>query len=676
MAIRIPSLRLRTKFLMVGVLTLLSAAFSAVPLVLDKASLYAESVNEAALHRDLGVNRAASQAIQRWRSTWVDAAIKGDASSADKLKIGPAEDAQFLPNNMPIQDVKKREQAQAILAEMRELTAESLTQRKGMEAYAIPGSLIRWHLDAQGEAYGRLREIQSGRQQQGALVELLHKDLPDIIEELEAVYGLLRLGVGTSYASNAQKTQIIFHISAARHIRESLRRPLGEVQASDAALAARLTPMLEAIDAQFDTAQVMAFGFSQTNAAYTPQELEGAFKPAIEQLSALTGILDEALSVRLTQFQTVQSVQMIWTAAGAVIPVLLTLIIFGIIIRSLQQTTEQLQRTARAVAQGDLTVTFKASGNDEMAAIGNAMNHAIGGFRELVTKLIDTAHALTSASLSFANSASDIADKSEEQHLAAHSIAESINRLTGNIVGIADTAQQAERTAVTSGRLSEQGVTKVEDATRQLRLILSEVTASAELMLTLESEADRISKILGFINDVADQTNLLALNAAIEAARAGEAGRGFAVVADEVRKLAERTRQSTKEVAEMVANMQATSRATVEAVNRNAEQMRSGVGAVDAAMDTIGQIRSASSEAQSSVGSITRELDIQREGAMAMAQHAEQISSTSAAATEVVRAAAVSADVMRDLARDLQHLIQRFNIGRAAAVDGGSVHLF
>ncbi|HET6718060.1 MAG TPA: methyl-accepting chemotaxis protein, partial [Rhodocyclaceae bacterium] len=338
------------------------------------------------------------------------------------------------------------------------------------------------------------------------------------------------------------------------------------------------------------------------------------------------------------------------------------------IIRSLQRTTRQLQQTARAVAQGDLTVSFKTDGRDEMAAIGEAMNHAIEGFRELVGKMVDTAQALSEAALISANSASDISGKSVEQHHAAQLIAGSIQGLTQNIVGIADTAKHAEATAVTSGELSQQGVSKVEAATRQLSEILTEVGVSAELMLTLESEAEKISRILGFINEIADQTNLLALNAAIEAARAGEAGRGFAVVADEVRKLAERTRQSTQEVAGMVACMQSTARATVGAVKRNAEQMQCGVASVGEAMRTIAEIRVASHEAQRSVAGITRALENQRSGALEMAASAEQISVTSAASSEVIQSAARSAEAMRQLASELQLLIGRFNTGRPVLV--------
>ena len=678
MSFEFPALRLRTKFLLVGVLTFLSAALSAVPLVAEKSLLHRETVHETELHHALIKTQAAIIAVQRWRDDLVDAAIKNDAAGVEKLKLDAGKVATFIPvlSGPSAPSDKRMALANTIMGDLKALSPEVLTQRKGMDAFEQPGKLVRWLIDSQGEAYGRLREAQGGRQQQGTLVDLLHRDLPGVVEELASVHALMRLGIGSGYASSSQKTQIIFHISAARHLMDALRRPLSEVVVNEPAAMANIAQAVERIDARFETAQLMAFGFSQSNAAYTLPEIDEAFQPVIADLRGVSGTLDAVLLVRLNDFRQIQSGQIFWTAAGAIIPVLLTLIIFGLIIRSLQRTTEQLQFTARAVAKGDLTVRFKTSGNDEMAAIGEAMNGAIAGFGELVTKLIDTAHALTSASLSFASSAGDIANKSEEQHLAAHAIAESINRLTGNIVGIADTAQRAEQTAVTSGRLSEQGVAKVEAATRQLRSILTEVSASAELMLTLESEADRISKILGFINEVADQTNLLALNAAIEAARAGEAGRGFAVVADEVRKLAERTRQSTKEVAEMVSKMQTTSRATVEAVNRNAEQMKVGVSAVDAAMHTIGEIRSASAEAQSSVGTITRELDIQREGAMAMAQHAEQISTTSAQATDVVRTAASSAHVMRDLATELQVLIKRFNIGRAAAVDGGSVQLF
>ena len=668
-----PALRLRTKFIVVGILALLSAAFSAVPLLLEKASLHGEAVREANLHHELKKLDQAALVIQRWRAGLVGEALQADTAARVPTALSAANEALFLPALTGDATVSpaQLEQARLMLAELQSLTPVVLTQRKGMEAFAQPGALVRWLIDARGEAYGRLRDAQRGRQQQAALVDLLHRGLPGVIEELEAVQALLQLGIGGGFASNAHKTQIIFHISAARHLKDAMRRPLGEVAAADPAGAGAIVEALAAIEAKFETAQLMAFGFSQANAAYTLAEVDQTYRPLIDQFRGLAVRLDERLVGYLQEFAAVQANRIGWTAAGAIIPVLLTLLIFTVIIRSLQGTTRQLQLTARAVAQGDLTVSFKTSGRDELAAIGEAMNHAIAGFRELVGKMIDTADALSAAALTSAHSASDISGKSVEQHRAAQVMAATIQGLTRNIVGIADTAQRAEATAVTSGELSQQGVAKVEVATRQLSEILTEVGVSAELMLTLESEAEKISHILGFINDIADQTNLLALNAAIEAARAGEAGRGFAMVADEVRKLAERTRQSTKEVAGMVARMQSTSRATVGAVKRNAEQMQCGVASVGAAMRTIADIRLASHEAQQSVAGITRALENQRSGALEMAASVEQISVSSAAASEVIQSAARSAEAMRQLAGELQVLIGRFNTGRPQPLVAG-----
>jgi len=666
MTIQFPSMRLRTKLIIVCVLTFLSAAFSAVPLVADKAVSLKESVREGAIHGELGKLRKAVTDLQTWRASLVDAAITGDQPIAADLALNDQRLAAFLPQltGDMAPDQAKIDLAQAIATEMKELTPESLTKRKAMDAFDQPGKLIRWLIDRQNDVISRTREDHGGRQQQGALVDLLYQDLPALIEEVESVNALLKLAIGSGYASGALKTKVIFHASAARFMKDGLHRPLNELIPTGSEGGDAIKQSLDVVDTSFETVQLMAFGYAQADTAYTLSEIDQAFQPVRNELRKISLQLEKRLNVRLEEFQHRQSRQIAWTAVGAIVPIAITLLIFIFIIRSLQRTTQQLQATARAVAQGDLTVSFKTSGRDEMASIGDAMNHAIEGFRDLVSHLIDTAHALTKASLGFAETAGDISKKSEEQHMAAMAIAESIQRLTGNIVGIANTAQLAETTAVKSGQLSQQGVAKVESATNQLRSILHEVSSSAELMHSLESEAEEISKILGFINEIADQTNLLALNAAIEAARAGEAGRGFAVVADEVRKLAERTRQSTQEVGVMVARMQQTSRATVGAVNRNAEQMQSGVGAVDSAMKTISEIRLASEEAQRSVETITRELDFQRDSAVVMADHAEQISATSAAATQVVADAAESAELMKKLATEMQALIGRFKINQ------------
>ncbi|HET6718267.1 MAG TPA: hypothetical protein VFH22_01390, partial [Rhodocyclaceae bacterium] len=268
MAFRFPALSLRTKFIAVGLLTLLSAAFSAVPLVADKASLHGETIREAELHRHLKQLDGAALAIQRWRSALVGAAIKGETSAPDAASLVGVETSlqSVLAADSAVAQAS-RDEARRLLDELKSLTPDALTQRKGMDAFALPGALVGWSIDVRGEAYGRLREAQGGRQQAATLVDLLHRDLPGVIEELEAVHALLQLGIGSGYASNTQQTQIIFHISAARHLKDALRRPLQEVAATDPAGAGAITAALEAIEARFETAQLMAFGYSQANAA-------------------------------------------------------------------------------------------------------------------------------------------------------------------------------------------------------------------------------------------------------------------------------------------------------------------------------------------------------------------------------------------------------------------------
>jgi methyl-accepting chemotaxis protein len=193
-----------------------------------------------------------------------------------------------------------------------------------------------------------------------------------------------------------------------------------------------------------------------------------------------------------------------------------------------------------------------------------------------------------------------------------------------------------------------------------MRKISDAVQSSSQIVEDLGRQSDHITSIVNTIKEIADQTNLLALNAAIEAARAGEQGRGFAVVADEVRKLAERTSLSTKEISEMVAKIQNGTRCAVSSMQAGVHQVSSGVELANQAGNSINQIRDGSLRVSAVVNGISDSISEQSVASTDIAQQLEAIAQMSEESAIAVRQTAESARHLQTLSTDLRQMVAQF----------------
>jgi len=257
---------------------------------------------------------------------------------------------------------------------------------------------------------------------------------------------------------------------------------------------------------------------------------------------------------------------------GLVIAALVALLIV-LIVRSI---TQPLQHAVDAMANiasgdGDLTRTLDTQGNDELSALSRHFNAFTEKLRQVIKHSLDSAGQLDAAARNLGDVAGQSQQHSEQQSQQMELVATAINEVTYGVQDVAKNAEHAATEVHTAEEQALQGQQNIEGSLRQINALSATIDQAVTVIQALAQESTQIGSVLEVIRSIAEQTNLLALNAAIEAARAGEQGRGFAVVADEVRLLAQRTQKSTAEIQVMIERLQGNSEAAVKVINDSSQ---------------------------------------------------------------------------------------------------------
>ena len=245
-------------------------------------------------------------------------------------------------------------------------------------------------------------------------------------------------------------------------------------------------------------------------------------------------------------------------------------------------------RSMSVVASGDMTVVLPEAPPGSMI---DSLCDMLAAFKKIIFNITETSAALTQGADRINLAAQEVADGAEKQSGVTVKIAASVGEMTTTISTISVSCKIAQEHMLSLVSLSEAGVAGVKTAGEEINNISSSVHEASRKIRDLEERAKQISSIANVIKEIAAQTNLLALNAAIEAARAGEQGRGFAVVADEVRKLAERTSTATIEIEQMIVDVQSDTSSMVEIMDASLPQVEAGVTAANSAGDTLSQVK-------------------------------------------------------------------------------------
>ncbi|HRE18306.1 MAG TPA: methyl-accepting chemotaxis protein [Rhodocyclaceae bacterium] len=351
-------------------------------------------------------------------------------------------------------------------------------------------------------------------------------------------------------------------------------------------------------------------------------------------------------------------------SGGVVLVGLLLLGGFGwVTIRSIVQPLSQMVSQAkRAVEQNDFTVRVAAGSGDEIAVAADAFNDLLGKLRSVTMESKEASDAFMRASSTLSGSSRQLSAGAHEQSSAASSVAASIEEISVAISETAEHARDVEATVDTARQESERAIAITQKTMANIDHVAASIRTSSDNVQELLERSKQISGIVNVIKEIADQTNLLALNAAIEAARAGEQGRGFAVVADEVRKLAERTTVSTQEISGLIGTIQSQISDTVQSMHSADEDVAASVAMASEAGEILQRAMESSIHINERVSDITHSVREQDAAVRSVAQSIEKIAGMAEQSSTAASGNNEIAQQMESQAANLQRLISKYRV--------------
>lgn len=458
-------------------------------------------------------------------------------------------------------------------------------------------------------------------------------------------------------------------ISLADELSESIRQTFKKIGAIDGKFLADERRMESQYDAYYEKAKSLSLGMVKGTIDFEKlPEMGREMNESYERVKTTVQQFNEA---RVTEFEN--AILMANESANTNITIgfimggLTIILLFGAaypIISGIKSSIGSVVDSLRDIAEGegDLTVRLSARSQDEVGELVHCFNLFMNKLQKTIKQVVEIALPLSDMAGSVSSTAEVTNNNTLSQQQSVQSTKAAVENLNTSVHVVAESAAEAAEASMQTSNISSEGAAVVEKTVETIHELAKTVETSSQVIDQLDSDANQVGVILDVIRGIADQTNLLALNAAIEAARAGEQGRGFAVVADEVRTLASRTQTSTIEIQSTIEKLQTAARQAVDAMSNGRKLADNSVEEVSLAGESLSAITASVARINSMTGHIAQATDEQSTVANQIVTHVDDISQSTQKTHRASEELAGVSGELAQLANNLEVLAKGFKV--------------